>query len=347
MALPKTVREFELSLSKISLPPGVIERLVEQSRPALAWDLTLDASVRLGASKMGGLPDLPVQQGWPIRPPYPDADRRIRDYNWRIERTREDASDPKSWIKPEDAEDFCADYQRHIEAVQQTFPLSFLLQIDLSEVAGMVGFDPLLPDYGRLLFFYDYYETPEGFNPASHVGWSLLWDQTPIEQLRRASPPPEFVALSSAVPALIFKSAAMSWRPVITPIPWSDRAWDAFSLDDDGLYRHYDKWLGTLDHSGDSNDQHWLGGWPRPLQNSMQADAQLASNGVYCGDSDIYKTETAKALLESAQDWRLIMQIGPASEIDMGDVGCLYVLMREPDIVTRRFDRAWVVYQQD
>src|SRR5262249_40775921 len=72
-----------------------------------------------GASKLGGLPDLPVGMAWPVRPAYgyPSQECKYLDHS---------AWEPR--------------------------PLSFLAQINLADVAQQ-RCDLPLPDDGHLLFF--------------------------------------------------------------------------------------------------------------------------------------------------------------------------------------------------
>ncbi len=91
-----------------------------------------------------------------------------------------------------------------------------------------------------------------------------------------------------------------------------------------------------------------LGGFPRPLQNSMQAQSQLAFHGITCGSSDALRSEAAQTLLLGAKSWRLLIQLGGHDPIGpLTGPGALYVLIREADLQARAFERAWVVFQCD
>lgn len=77
-ALPRTRDELRASLSDEELPAEIVERLAAQALPALLLTTVAlgENSPLPGASRLGGTPDLPPGMGWPMRPPYPDAERR-------------------------------------------------------------------------------------------------------------------------------------------------------------------------------------------------------------------------------------------------------------------------------
>jgi uncharacterized protein YwqG len=251
-------------------------------------------------------------------------------------------------MTPEQARLFSDGYLARAEAVQSEFPLAFLAQLDLRVLSAEPGFDPIFPDHGRLLFFYDSLETPAEYDPCSIAGFRLIWDASPVTSLTRKMAPEALIGISDEEWSCLLKSATVTAQSVVTPIPLNDKLWAAFSLDDDDAYEAYHDWLDQFGTPDDANGiNHQLGGWPRPLQNGMQARSQLASHGIYCGTQDAYETESAKELLKGAKAWRLVLQIGVDEPLGLFSVGCLYVLMREEDIRARAFNRAWFVYQCD
>jgi len=79
----------------------------------------------------------------------------------------------------------------------------------------------------------------------------------------------------------------------------------------------------------------------------MQLEAQLVSNGLYCGDASGYNNPRAKALAAGATDWVLLLQLDSddAAKIMWGDAGMLYFWIRRDDLAARRFDRTWFTLQ--
>jgi uncharacterized protein YwqG len=79
----------------------------------------------------------------------------------------------------------------------------------------------------------------------------------------------------------------------------------------------------------------------------MQLEAQLVSNGLYCGDPSGYNDPKAKELEAGADDWLLLLQLDSDDHADLmwGDVGMLYYWIRTDDLINRRFRRSWMTLQ--
>jgi uncharacterized protein YwqG len=347
------VSQIELirSLRAEDLSEEIVQRLVQQARPALALETTEieEEELPVGESKFGGSPDLPSSIEWPVRPPYSDSRRRAAAHRKKADELLAEAAQPKSWVTREDAEQFQQLQIKRAAAVRSEFPLSFVAQLDLASLSKMPGFDASLPKKGRLLLFFDCFEMPSEYAPSSAAGFRLLWDQSPVGSLERKSVPEELEVVSTEDSPCIFHPAQVTPHSILTPIPLSDLAWDAFPLDDIETHDIYDDWLrefGMPDQADGIN--HRLGGWPIPLRHGMQVRTQLAANGIDCGTVTSWETEEIQQLAKSADEWRLLLQVGCDETIGLlpeGD-GCLYVLMREQDIKARDFDRAWVVFQR-
>lgn len=347
---PSDLDGLRRSLDDTDLPAGVVARLLSQARPALllATIAADEGAIAPGASKIGGRPDLPPGMAWPTRSAYPDARERAAAHRRQADRLLADSKKPGSWMTPAQGERFGADARARADAVEATFPLTFLGQFDLAALSREPGFDAALPREGRLLVFYDFLEQAESFTPAASVGWRVLWDTTPAAMLERAPVPSALAALSDEEWTCVFRGAPVAARSVCSPIGMDDAGWDAFALGDEDLYESYQDWrsqFGTPDMAGREN--HQLGGYPQSLQNGMQATCQLVSHGLDCGGHAVWKSEAAQALLPAARDWRLVLQIGADPHAGIPQPGAYYVLMREQDIAARRFDLARVTYQCD
>ncbi|OLP45013.1 DUF1963 domain-containing protein [Rhizobium oryziradicis] len=344
-------REALLSaLKKSGLSDEIQRLLAAQARPAILLTTSGcdEEALPLGATKIGGRPDLPADKAWPRRPPYPDAEKRAAAHRREADRLLEDSRKPKSWMTLEQGDRFSQERRDNADAVEREFPLAFLGQFDLSDLSTLVGFDPAFPDHGRLLVFYDYLEQPEDFTEAASVGWRVLWDDTPDAELIRAPIPPELFAISDEKWSCVFTAARATSHTIWTPIPPSDSSWSAFPLDDEDALEAYQEWLsdfGTPDMA--DRDNHQLCGFPQPLQNGLQATSQLVANGIDCGRREAWQSEEAVRLLADAKDWRLVAQIGVDPNAGLNGPGAYYVMMRDEDIRAQRFERARVIYQCD
>ena len=93
---------------------------------------------------------------------------------------------------------------------------------------------------------------------------------------------------------------------------------------------------------------HQVGGFPMPVQgDSMELECQLASNGIYIGTPDAFRSPAAEAIKRGAEDWRLLLQVDSDDDLGAmwGDVGTLYFWIREADARAGNFDRVWLVLE--
>ena len=83
------------------------------------------------------------------------------------------------------------------------------------------------------------------------------------------------------------------------------------------------------------------------MQNPMELECELATNGINAGGPEGYADPRVAKLRQSAADWRLLLQLDSDDDLNWmwGDVGRLYVWCRESDIAARRFERCWTILQ--
>ena len=343
-ATPQTRAEWAAWLLAQGLPGPLVPKIVDRAQSALilSGPECADDAIPFGASKTGGLPDLPPGVAWPHRPPYANAEEMAARHRSAAARTIRQAAEPGFWATADQARSFAAEDLARADATGRPFPLAFMAQLDLAALANEPGFDRTLPDHGRLLVFYDWWLNPAPFEPRSSAGWQVLWDTSPVADLARHAAPEALAAVCNEDWTTIFPATRLAAETVLafTPPP----GWDVAQIDagaDGSLLRSVLDRLADME--GREDVPHQLAGWPHTLQHGLQRECQLAANGVYCGLSDNYKTPEAVALLPAAGQWRLVLQLG---EELLGN-GALYVMMREADVRDRAFGRAWVVYQCD
>lgn len=241
-----------------------------------------------GASKIGGLPDLPPGTEWPV-------------YRSR--------------------------------------PLSFLAQINLAEVQSFPAARQL-PAHGLLSFFYDAVEQPWGFDPADEGRWRVLYFPNASQSLERTEWPEELDDEGR------FDACAVSFEEDDGTMPPLDsRLFAGLEFSDDE--RH--KYVGLL--SALEGTQwypiHRLLGHPETIQNDMQTECALVTNGVYLGGIVSYDDPKIQLLLQGYRDWLLLFQLDSEDDARMmwGDVGRLYFWIRATDLEKQNFDACWLVLQ--
>lgn len=224
-------------------------------------------------------------------------------------------------------------------------PLDFLLQVDLRDIVRVMP-QIAMPSDGLLAFFYDIENQPCGYDPADLDGFHVvLFD--PRSELRPTL---------AADPTWRADPRAMDLVPQMT-IPHSgsrayDRAIEPLKFTDD----EYRRWLeidARLQPKKVANrppGRHQMFGHPYMIQNDMQLEAQLVSNGLYCGDSSAYQDPRRAQLEAAADEWLLLLQVDSGEtagrhSLDWGDIGMLYWWIKRDDLRAARFDRVWMTLQ--
>ena len=206
--------------------------------------------------------------------------------------------------------------------------LTFVAQVNLAELPA----NDLLPNIGLLSFFYDHEQSAWGFDPNHKEGFRL-WYFPETSRLVRAVEPQSFT----------FRSARLSFESFLSlPDPSARSVQDLLpGLENDEQYSDF-----VEEHIG-PGPQHQVLGWPRIIQNEMELECQLVTNGLYTGNPSGYKDARRKELEPGADDWTLLLQIDSDdnSEMMWGDAGMLYVWIRRQDLASRSFDKAWTILQ--
>lgn len=265
------------------LSPAELAKLVEKyqthSQPAyrLKAEPVDDSKLALGASRLGGVPDLPEGFVWP---------------EWK------------------------------------GVSLAFIAQINLSEVAAAAP-SSLLPANGVLTFFYDAEQEACG-SSEDRGSWQVFY---------HAELPLRRTALPEKLPV---DGRFASCRLVVSPVrsfpqPGTQAAAQAkVAVKDAGYEEFYDQW--QMAHQ----TGHQLLGFPDIIQNEMELDCQLASNGI-----DRHDDPRRKGLEPAAADWILLLQVDSDKSAKMmwGDAGCLYFWIRKQDLARKDFQKTWMIGQ--
>lgn len=213
-------------------------------------------------------------------------------------------------------------------------PMAFLAQIDLSEISVQVPYE-WLNKKGLVLFFYDVLEMPWGFDPKDRGKWKVIFQENPGIL---ADLPDSIDEIST-----IKESYITAKRVEVLP-NYDDPGVESLNLSDEEIELY-------IDLEADCSDDeplHQVGGFPSPVQgNDMELESQLASNGVYVGNSKGYQSPEAKALEDGARDWKLLFQFDSDDVLDVmwGDCGMLYFWVQQEKSIVNQFENSWLILQ--
>jgi uncharacterized protein YwqG len=191
-----------------------------------------------------------------------------------------------------------------------------------------------LPSQGIFQFFYDLEEMAWGFDQNHQNFWRFIWYPTPNSL--RSIPCREGVSISESGQAISFQEK-FTLPDMWTLLPTLDsrRAYTDEELD------------AYSDFIGKENIKHQLLGHSWNIQNDPRYEAQLVSNGVYCGDPSFKDDPRTPELLGEVNDWQLLWQIDSDDSMDVmwGDCGMLYIIVKREALRARDLSAPWLVLQ--
>lgn len=213
--------------------------------------------------------------------------------------------------------------------------LAFVAQIDLAEIARVMPDGPL-PTRGHLWFFYAPDQEHWGFDPKD-VGSSVVHYEADARLVRRALP-------ADLPEEGRFAPCAVTLRPY-EDIPDGTDARNPTAGADETTQGRYDDARNSVPSTGATS--HKLLGYPEPIQDAMENECAMVTNGVYLGDANGTQNPRFKELDATKYDWRLLLQLDSDDGAKMmwGDAGRLYFWIRDQDLRERRFDKTWMIYQ--
>lgn len=328
--------EIEAALIDAEVPVADASKFARAALPGV-WlrtsTVTDESTIPLGATKLGGLPDLAADATWPIRPAYPNHEKRTQHMRKALE-----SKNPWPWAKPEQREKIRQDTVAQIALIERAAPLTFLAQINFGGLP--VALDADMPRSGVLSIFYDVAEQPWGYDPQERMAFAFRFSDRAA--LQRRQPPENTLTL----PPLVCEQVGC-WTPVSADNPVCDAigvadesrdALHAWWNDDDNMY---------ATDGGTTWKCHRIGGWPNAIQGAMQTQCALVAAGHYCGDTTAYRDPALESVRATWNEWLLLAQIGSDEKGDLswGDSGQLYVWIRREDLKARRFEQALLILQ--
>lgn len=340
-----SINQLHKALLNANIPDNEAKKLSSLSKPCI-WIQTEkvenDSEIKVGATKIGGCPDLSSGTSWPLRPKYPDASKRSNEYT--INSKKDDSY--WSWATPEQCVKFRDDYLQMASVVEKSFPLTFITQINLADAWGTGPLDSDFPKSGIISIFYDILEQPWGFDPNDHVATSILYHEDATNLIRQEVPKElsDIARYEPIEPPLKCKLNAC-----MTPLPIDSAAFNNLELCSQ-IRDDYSEWWYEDDNShdveeGEDWECHRLGGWPTPIQGDMQTECALVAAGFYCGDGKAYSSPETKKIQSTANEWILLAQIGSDVNMMWGDSGQLYIWIRKEDLKNRNFSAARTILQ--
>lgn len=214
-------------------------------------------------------------------------------------------------------------------------PLAFVAELDLAAIRAVDG-PEWLPASGFLHLFYDAEDQPWGFDPADRDGWKIILSDDVVETAMQT--PSALSADAVFAPVRLKGRSAMTY-PTTERLDLSPEVGRTFA---------FEPVQALLDSDLGIGPRHQVGGYPAPIQgDGMELESQLASNGIFMGGPASYSDDRIAALEAGAADWRLLLQIDSDEEAGMmwGDVGILYVWVREQDARAGNFSNPWIILQ--
>ena len=145
----------------------------------------------------------------------------------------------------------------------------------------------------------------------------------------------------------VFPSCAMSFSAGATPPPWDSLQIQRLGLTEAEMVscsQIVGKFETELMPDG---PDHRLLGYPAPIQGDMQVECQLLAEGFYCGKDTPELSQRREELEEQDLDWRLLFQLDTDDHASMmwGDCGRLYFWIRDGDLRARNFNDVWMHLQ--
>ncbi len=302
----------------------ITEQLFPSVRISIRDDLDGDSDGST-ISHFGGLPFLPSGLEWPRWDRKGFLEARIARYEERFR------ANPRAT----GLRDRIAEMRGQLSA--RPVPLMFLGQVCLRELQSVVALEEW-PKDGMLAFFYDSSQNSWGFDPADRGHCCVLYFPESNDCVSIAFPPdlPEDAK---------FVSRRLEFEPewtLPTSIFLNGNRVSKWSNDEYG--RLLDQFSAT---PAEKYAVHRCAGHPQEVQNAMQLECQLVTNGLYCGDPSGYKNPRRTLLENGAADWRLLMQFDSDERLGWmwGDVGRIYFWSRRQDIKTKNFLASWAIMQ--
>lgn len=222
--------------------------------------------------------------------------------------------------------------------VTKSRPLSFLMQINLEEIAAYDE-DNRLPHKGMLYFFYDLCTMRWGFDPKDKGSARVLYIENPGNL--QSIDFPEDLDENFILPELALSFSARMDLPDYEEIAEcvTETEWDDYN-EERVLYGY---------EPVENEEISKLLGYANLIQGEMLLECEEVNNGIYCGGIPEVAEEEKERMLLASKQWELLFQMSTVSvegyELMFGDCGNIYFYIRKQDLQDRNFDNVWLILQ--
>ncbi len=216
-------------------------------------------------------------------------------------------------------------------------PMSFVCQLNLAEFAYL-DLEHVLPAAGVLWFFYDARQEVYGADPSDRGGWQVTFYNGNLARLQPGQFP------DGLPEGARFKPAALTFdREMTVPLAPGNAA-QGTAWPPDTIHRYEDWLFNRFTPQQRSVPHHRIFGYPDEIQDDMQLQSALVSQGFTSQDDP-----AAAQAVQTRGDWRLLLQIDsdPASGMRWGSAGRIFYWIESAPLKELQFENTWLVMQSD
>lgn len=327
----RTLDELRASLVETGVNALDQQMLVALAKPGMALQSKAapDDEIPIGASKIGGAPDLPSTMVWPTREPSEYAMSAVKQL--------------RKYAPANPSDHYKSDIALKERLSESTVPLVFMLQIDLAECAAAGELDADIPREGLLLVFYDLVFNPWfGHDSNDTAMFHVIYVTEDRSTLQRRPPPDLGYPLFGPIVELKDTLPPARLTPVFThTLPDGGTLRIISRHAAEGRYPH-DEWLDQSPTHLDGANR--IGGWPENIQGDMAIELAALEAGVELPFGGGF-IAAAQALQPLADQWVHLLQVGDYDN-DVNDFDGLYhVWIKREDLRARDFTKARLIYR--
>ncbi len=218
--------------------------------------------------------------------------------------------------------------------LERNFPMSFVAQICLEDVAGFAPAQDL-PASGLLSFFYDSAQDAHGGAPNQRGNWDVIFFE-PAAPLKTYPFPDDLTQQARFSPlAVRFEN---EWTLPTSPaqgnpgLMWSEPDQQA-----------YQALLGDFYGEGNRKfPRHRMFGWPDQIQGDMQLQAAM----MWAGINDM-NDPREEAAARNKLNWQLLLQVDSDDRAGMrwASDGMIYYWIEQQALKERQYNQTWLILQ--